>query len=149
VRNLLALAVVGGLAIAAPSGGAEHRFVNNEVRKDGTRQLTTLWDSETSWSDCSREIMAALEREVEASKSGTATRTAPKDLGNSGACKEGSLGELTQGTELEILSPTEACGVGSKERVGVEMSRVKVLSGKYASTIGCIRSDRVSPTRVP
>jgi hypothetical protein len=142
LRSLLGVAIVGSVAIAAPRGNADHRFVNNEVAANDTRKLSILWDSQTSWSDCSRGMMAALRQNLADSKHGTTSR-AMDGFGETGSCKEGVVGQLTQGTEVQVLAPTEGCGVGAKELVGVDMSRVKVIDGKYAGTIGCITSDNL------
>jgi hypothetical protein len=118
------------------------RWVNNAVGVDGTRKLTPLWD-ETSWSRCMAPVRSLVDSKLVDSKNGNAFLTGP-GFDASGACKE-HLAELTQDTEVEILDPTADCGVGSEILIGLNMNRVKVLDGKYAGTIGCIRSDRLSP----
>ena len=103
-------------------------FVNNEVGADGTRKPTDLLD-ETCTVAILRSI-AGLTKTLDA-----------------GACTALSFSKLRQGTRVEILGPRGACGESDK-RIAGDNSRVKVLGGEYAGTIGCILNHRLSLTRV-
>jgi hypothetical protein len=134
------------LLLALPSLPAQRFYVNNEVAKNGTRMPTPLWDSETSWLDCSQQIMAALLGEV---ANGHARASKVEQAGKTGVCAAGELGELTQGIEVEVLAPTADSGDHHSEQIGVAMRHVRVRGGKYQGTVGCMPSNRLSPSRVP
>lgn len=54
-------------------------------------------------------------------------------------CGVGDMGELTPGTRLEIIEPSDECGE--------TMRKVRVLQGKSNGLIGCVSIEDIASTQ--
>jgi len=131
----LVLSLVASAAVAS-----DVWYVNNPRSADGERGAAVLWDSQTSQQDCVEATVGRVQRQLQAMQTGEHTPYAAADLMPQDPCASGQQGTLTQGTMLEILTPSEECG---------SLTKVHVLSGKNTDRVGCMPGDRLSAERVP
>ena len=140
-RIALGLVVVVVMSLVARAAFAvDTAYVNNKRGADGERAPTVLWDSETSLRDCVDSIVARVQRQIQAIQAGQGLPYAGGDLMPQDQCASGQLGNLTQGTPVEIMPANEECGT---------LAKVRVVAGKHRDHVGCMQGDLLSTDRVP
>ena len=123
--------------------------------------VVTLWDSERSRKSCSQSTFDSLDTAIEISKimknvthkleNGKSLKDPDvkrllerqnylkfKMMFPESACDAGDMGELTPGTKLEIVEPSDECGD--------TMNKVRVLQGKVDGRVGCVLVEDIALT---
>jgi hypothetical protein len=129
---LVALAIVfaGGSAV-----GRVRVFVNNARLPDGGHGTSVLWQSAAAQRECLDAIVGRFQSSLQALLVGQRPAFPPGAGWSEPVCTNALLGDLTQGTEVELLDGGPECG---------SLARVRVVTGRVAEQVGCVAADRLS-----
>jgi hypothetical protein len=136
-----AAVVLFSVSLGTASGDAGRvAYVNNPRGEDGARSTAILWQSHTAQRDCVDAMVSRFHTSVQALLEGQRPALPPGAGWSDPICANALLGDLTQGTEVELLDEDPDCGA---------LVRVRVASGRCKEQVGCVSGERLSSQRTP